>query len=80
MSAKNLKISDDHAGRRLDNYLFYVYKSLPKSKIYNMIRKGEIRGNPGRIKPSRELQLNDEIRIPPYLIDLYKLSKVLLIF
>lgn len=69
MSAKNLKISDDHAGRRLDNYLFYVYKSLPKSKIYNMIRKGEIRVNSGRIKPSRKLQLNDEIRIPPYLID-----------
>ena len=34
-----------------------------------MIRKGEIRVNSGRIKPSRKLQLNDEIRIPPYLID-----------
>ena len=69
MSAKNLKITDDHAGRRLDNYLFYVYKTLPKSKIYNMIRKGEIRVNSGRIKPSRKLMLDDEIRIPPYLVD-----------
>ena len=69
MSGKNLKIDEDHAGRRIDNYLFNIYKSLPKSKIYSMIRKGEIRVNSGRIKPTHKLQLNDEIRIPPYLID-----------
>ena len=69
MSDKNLRITEDHGGRRLDNFLFNVYKSLPKSKIYNMIRKGEIRVNSGRIKPSRKLHLDDEIRIPPYLID-----------
>ena len=69
MSHKNLKIDKDHAGRRIDNYLFNVYKSLPKSKIYSMIRKGEIRVNSGRIKPSYKLQVNDEIRIPPFLID-----------
>ncbi len=69
MSGKNLKIDEDHAGRRIDNYLFNIYRSLPKSKIYSMIRKGEIRVNSGRIKPTHKLQLNDEIRIPPYLID-----------
>ena len=69
MSHKNLKIDKDHAGRRIDNYLFNVYKSLPKSKIYSMIRKGEIRVNSGRIKPTYKLQVNDEIRIPPFLID-----------
>tara|TARA_Y100001970_G_scaffold48534_1_gene61555 strand:+ start:59052 stop:59993 length:942 start_codon:yes stop_codon:yes gene_type:complete len=69
MSGKNLKIDKDHAGRRIDNYLFYIYKSLPKSKIYSMIRKGEIRVNSGRIKPTHKLQFNDEIRIPPYLIN-----------
>ena len=69
MSGKNLKIDEDHAGRRIDNYLFNIYRSLPKSKIYSMIRKGEIRINSGRVKPTHKLQLNDEIRIPPYLID-----------
>ena len=69
MNRKNLNIIDDHAGRRIDNYLINVYKSLPKSKIYSMIRKGEIRVNSGRIKPTYKLKLNDEIRIPPYLID-----------
>ena len=69
MSGKNLKIDKDNFGRRIDNYLFNIYKSLPKSKIYSMIRKGEIRVNSGRIKPTYKLALNDEIRIPPYLID-----------
>ena len=69
MSRKNLKIDEDNAGRRIDNYLFNIYRSLPKSKIYSMIRKGEIRINSGRVKPTHKLQLNDEIRIPPYLID-----------
>ena len=69
MSVKNLKIDKNNAGRRIDNYLFNIYKSLPKSKIYSMIRKGEVRVNSCRIKPIYKLQLNDEIRIPPYLID-----------
>ena len=69
MSGKNLKIDEGNVGRRIDNYLFNIYRSLPKSKIYSMIRKGEIRINSGRIKPTYKLQLNDEIRIPPYLID-----------
>ena len=69
MSNKNLKIDIHHAERRIDNYLFNVYKTLPKSKIYSMIRKGEIRVNSGRIKPTYKLKIADEIRIPPYLID-----------
>jgi 23S rRNA pseudouridine955/2504/2580 synthase len=69
MSSKNLKIDSDNEGRRIDNYLFNIYKALPKSKIYSMLRKGELRVNSGRIKPTYKLQINDEIRIPPYLID-----------
>ena len=69
MSDKNLKINNDQAGRRIDNYLLNIFKDLPKSKIYSMLRKGEVRVNSGRIKPSYKLKINDEIRIPPYLID-----------
>ncbi len=69
MSDKNLKIYNDQAGRRIDNYLLNIFKDLPKSKIYSMLRKGEVRVNSGRIKPSYKLKINDEIRIPPYLID-----------
>ena len=70
MSDKNLKIGNDHVGRRIDNFLINFFRDLPKSKIYSMLRKGEIRVNSGRIKPLYKLKINDEIRIPPYLIDL----------
>ena len=69
MNSKNLKIDNDNSERRLDNYLFSIYKSLPKSKIYSMIRKGEVRVNSKRIKPAYKLKSEDEIRIPPYLIN-----------
>ena len=72
MSDKNLKINNDHAGRRIDNYLLNIFKYLPQSKVYSMLRKGEIRVNSGRIKPSYKLRINDEIRIPPYLINFKK--------
>ena len=61
MSNKNLKIDGDNAGRRIDNYLFNVYKALPKSKIYSMLRKGEVRVNSGRIKPTHKLKINELI-------------------
>lgn len=58
-------ISDDEAGQRIDNYLLAQLKGVPKSLIYRIIRKGEVRVNKGRIKPEYKLKADDEIRIPP---------------
>ncbi len=52
-------------GQRIDNYLVNKLKNIPKSKIYNILRSGEVRVNKGRIKPSYKLQAEDIIRIPP---------------
>ena len=67
MSVKNLIVDKDNVNRRLDNYLLSIFKDLPRSKIYSMIRKGEIRVNSGRTKPLYKIKINDSIRIPPYL-------------
>ena len=67
MSVKNLVVDKDNANRRLDNYLMSIFKDLPRSKIYSMIRKGEIRVNSGRTKPLYKIKINDSIRIPPYI-------------
>ena len=67
MPVKILEVNDDNDGRRLDNYLMSIYKNIPKSKIYNIIRKGEVRINSGRVKPNTKIKTNDLIRIPPYL-------------
>ena len=60
-----LTISDDEAGQRIDNYLLSKLKGVPKSLIYRIVRKGEVRINKGRIKPESKLQAGDVLRIPP---------------
>ena len=62
---KKITINYDLEGQRLDNFLINLLKGVPKSKIYSIIRKGEIRINSGRKKPSYKLHEGDEIRIPP---------------
>ncbi|RYZ96283.1 MAG: 23S rRNA pseudouridine(955/2504/2580) synthase, partial [Moraxellaceae bacterium] len=58
-------VDEDQAGQRLDNFLMARLKGVPKSKIYNVIRKGEVRVNKGRTKPDYKICQGDEIRIPP---------------
>lgn len=59
------KIAADYAGQRLDNYLFKLLKGVPKTYIYKIIRKGEVRVNKGRINVAYKLEALDEVRIPP---------------
>ncbi len=59
------EISEDYAGQRLDNFLMTRIKGAPKSLIYRVIRKGEVRVNKGRIKPDYRLKEGDLVRIPP---------------
>ena len=66
---KNILLVDNKSdGMRVDNYLIKSLKGLPKSKIYSMIRKGEIRINSKRVKPLSRIKIDDRIRIPPNLI------------
>ena len=67
MTVKNIKINEDNEGRRIDNFLISILPSVPRSKVYNIIRKGEVRVNSSRIKPSYKLKISDQVRIPPNL-------------
>ena len=60
-----LEIDESHAGQRLDNFLLSYLKPLPKSAIYRLLRRGEVRVNKKRAKPADRLALGDAIRIPP---------------
>ena len=64
-AVKMLEISADEAGQRIDNYLLAKLKGVPKSMIYRILRKGEVRVNKGRIKPEYKLQAGDVVRVPP---------------
>ena len=61
----NLTIDPDLAGQRIDNFLFHSLKGVPKSRIYRMLRQGEVRINKQRVLPSYKIQAKDIVRIPP---------------
>ena len=60
-----VEIGEEHAGQRVDNFLIAHLKGVPKSHIYRIIRKGEVRVNKGRVKQTTKLSIGDQIRIPP---------------
>jgi len=64
-AVQRLSVDADQAGQRIDNFLLARLKGVPKSRIYNIIRKGEVRVNKGRIKPDYKLIEGDEVRVPP---------------
>jgi 23S rRNA pseudouridine955/2504/2580 synthase len=60
-----LKVPEDRAGQRVDNFLLGQLKGAPRSLIYKLMRSGQVRVNGGRTKAERKLEAGDEVRIPP---------------
>ena len=58
-------IGPDQAGQRIDNFLLSRLKGVPRSHVYRLLRKGEVRVNKGRIKADYRLRAGDLLRIPP---------------
>jgi len=58
-------VEAEMVGQRLDNFLMTHLKGLPRTRIYRIIRKGEIRVNKGRVGPDYRIVQGDSIRIPP---------------
>jgi 23S rRNA pseudouridine955/2504/2580 synthase len=64
-----VEIDEDMAGQRIDNFLRNQLKSIPKSAVYRIVRKGEVRVNKKRVKAEYKLQAGDIVRIPPVTIE-----------
>ena len=60
-----VRVADDRAGQRLDNFLLGQLKGAPRSLVYKIVRSGQVRVNGGRAKAERKLEAGDEVRIPP---------------
>lgn len=60
-----IEVDPEYAGQRIDNFLLTLLKGAPRSLIYRIVRKGEVRVNKGRIKPEYRLQAGDVVRVPP---------------
>ncbi|MEW5973718.1 MAG: 23S rRNA pseudouridine(955/2504/2580) synthase RluC [Pseudomonadota bacterium] len=63
--ARLVTVGAHEAGQRLDNFLLAQLKGVPKSRIYRMLRTGEVRVNKGRAKPMQRIAAGDVVRIPP---------------
>ncbi|ABM62016.1 RluA family pseudouridine synthase [Halorhodospira halophila] len=70
MSASDPKVRHhqvlaDEAGQRIDNFLLRQLKGVPRSRVYRLLRKGQVRVDGGRAKPTRRLSAGEVVRIPP---------------
>jgi 23S rRNA pseudouridine955/2504/2580 synthase len=64
-SVQYVTIDAGNAGQRVDNYLFRLCKGVPKTHIYKLLRRGEVRVNKKRVKPPFKLSGGDVLRLPP---------------
>ena len=67
--ARIVRVSEDRAGQRLDNFLLGQLKGVPRSLVYKIVRSGQVRVNGGRAKAERKLEAGDEVRIPPVRVE-----------
>lgn len=58
-------VSDEDDGQRVDNFLINKFKGMPRTRVYRLLRKGEVRVNKKRAAPSHRLQAGDNVRLPP---------------
>ena len=62
---RKLRITNADAGQRIDNFLLRELSGVPRSRVYRLLRKGEVRVNKGRVRADYRLQPGDELRLPP---------------
>jgi 23S rRNA pseudouridine955/2504/2580 synthase len=60
-----VEVATDEAGLRLDKFLGEQLPGVPRTRLFRIIRRGEVRLNGGRVTPQTRLAAGDRVRIPP---------------
>ncbi len=66
---RHVEVDRESDGQRIDNFLLRELKGIPRTRIYRLLRKGEVRVNGGRARPSQRVVAGDKVRIPPLRIE-----------
>jgi 23S rRNA pseudouridine955/2504/2580 synthase len=66
---RHIEIGAEQAGKRLDQFLLRLFGSVPRSRVYRLVRKGEVRVNGRRADPAQRLAVHDKVRVPPVRIE-----------
>ena len=64
-TVRQVAVDEKGIGQRLDNFLGRILAGVPKTHIFRVIRKGEVRVNGKRARPESRLQAGDMVRVPP---------------
>ena len=65
LKVRIVEVDPGRDGQRLDNFVTAQLPGVPRSVIYRVIRKGQVRVNGGRAKPNTRVSAGDQVRIPP---------------
>ncbi len=62
---RRVRAGPEGEGQRIDNFLLRVFADVPRSRVYRLLRRGEVRVNGKRARPEYRLAAEDEVRLPP---------------
>ncbi|EAR23551.1 ribosomal large subunit pseudouridine synthase C [Nitrococcus mobilis Nb-231] len=62
---RHIQVASEYEGQRLDNFLLRELKGLPRTRVYRLLRQGQVRVNGGRVRPEYRLRRGDRLRLPP---------------
>ncbi len=62
---RHVTIGEDFVGVRLDKFLAKQFPEVPRSRLFRIVRKGEVRINGGRAQIDQRLEAGDDVRLPP---------------
>ena len=65
VGVRHITVAPEADGQRLDNYLLKSLKGVPKTRIYRMIRSGELRLEGKRARFDTRLYAGVRLRLPP---------------
>ncbi|HEV7716994.1 MAG TPA: RluA family pseudouridine synthase [Steroidobacteraceae bacterium] len=66
---RQVEVDSGTAGVRLDQFLMKLLPSVPRNRIFRIVRKGEVRVNGHRVGPEHRLQERDKVRVPPVRVE-----------
>jgi 23S rRNA pseudouridine955/2504/2580 synthase len=66
---RQIEVDPEGAGTRLDQFLLRLLPSVPRSRVFRIVRKGEVRVNGKRASPEQRLLERDIVRVPPVRIE-----------
>jgi 23S rRNA pseudouridine955/2504/2580 synthase len=65
LGVRRVRAGEDADGQRLDNFLLRKLSGVPRSRVYRLLRRGEVRVNGKRKHADYRLSAEDEVRLPP---------------